>query len=177
MGAALNRTLEAGHSPQHPEPILVIGVGNADRGDDAMGLLVARKVAEWGLAGVEIVESEGDVSQILDLFERHGTVLVIDAIKSANSAGTIICIEVSEAPLPQNFSSGSTHTLGLAVAIDLAQTLNQLPARLLVFGIVGKNFAIGSTVSAPVDKAIPEVLDRISTEIRAIGNTPGDGAK
>lgn len=173
----MNRTLEASHSPQHPEPILVIGVGNADRGDDAVGLLVARKVAEWGLAGVEIVESEGDVSQILDLFERHATVLVIDAIKSANSAGTIICFEVNEAPLPQKFSSGSTHALGLAVAIDLAQTLNQLPPRLTVFGIVGENFAIGSKVSAAVDRAIPEVANRISEKIRAIGMTPGDGAR
>jgi hydrogenase maturation protease len=176
-GPRLNRTLESPHSPSRSESVLVIGVGNPDRGDDAVGLLVAREVAQLGLAGVDVVESQGDVSQLLELFQRHHTVFVIDAIGSGNPAGTIFCFEANGALLPRNFSSGSTHALGLAVAIDLAQTLNQLPPRLMVLGVVGQNFAIGSPASSAVEKAIPEVVDRISKEIRAIGKTQRDRAK
>ncbi|MGB7622995.1 MAG: hydrogenase maturation protease [Terriglobia bacterium] len=163
----MKHTLKSRLSPPRSELVLVIGVGNPDRGDDAVGLLVAREVAKLGLAGVDVVESQGDVSQLLELFQRHHTVFVIDAIGSGNPAGTIFCFEANAAPLPRNFSSGSTHALGLAVAIDLAQTLNQLPPRLMVFGVVGQNFAIGSTLSSAVEKAIPEVVDRISKEFRA----------
>lgn len=165
MGARLNHTLESCHSPERTEAILVIGVGNIDRGDDGVGLLVAREVARLGLAGVDVVESQGDVSQLLELFQRYRTVFAIDAICSGNREGTILCFEANAAPLPQNFSSGSTHALGLAVAIDLAQTLRQLPPRLLVLGVVGHDFAVGSRRSAPVEMAIPEVVARISKEI------------
>lgn len=177
MGAGLNRTLESCHSSEPTESMLIIGVGNDDRGDDAVGLLVAREVAQLGLAGVEVVESQGDVSQLLELFQRYRTVFVIDAICSGNPAGTILCFEGKATPLPQNLSSGSTHALGLAVAVDLARTLNRLPPRLGVLGIVGQNFAAGSAPSAAVEKAIPEVVGRISKEIRAIGKTRGGGAK
>lgn len=177
MGTGLNRTLESCHSTEPTESILVIGVGNTDRGDDAVGLLVAREVTELGLAGVDVVESQGDVSQLLELFQRYRTVFVVDAVCSGNPAGTILCFEVNAAPLPRNLSSGSTHALGLAVAIDLAQTLKQLPPRLLVFGVVGHNFAIGSARSSAVEEAIPEVVGRISEEIRAIGKTQRDRSK
>jgi hydrogenase maturation protease len=177
MGAGLNRTLESCQSPEPTESILVIGVGNTDRGDDAVGLLAAREVAKLGLADVDVVESQGDVTQLLELFQRHRTVFVIDAICSGNPAGTILCFEVSTAPLPQNLSSGSTHALGLAVAIDLAQTLNRIPPRFLVFGVVGQNFAIGSARSSAVEEAIPEVVGHISRRIRTVGKTQTDGAK
>ncbi|MBZ5538529.1 MAG: hydrogenase maturation protease [Acidobacteriia bacterium] len=170
----MNRTLESCHSPEPTEAILVIGVGNTDRGDDGVGLLVGREVARLGLAGVDVVESQGDVSQLLELFQRYRTVFVIDAICSGNPGGTILCFEANAVPLPQNFSSGSTHALGLAVAIDLAQTLKQLPPRLMVFGVVGQDFAVGSRQSAAVEKAIPEVVARISKEIQSFGKTQTD---
>jgi hydrogenase maturation protease len=177
MGAGLNHTLEPDHSSERTEAILVIGVGNTDRGDDGIGLLVAREVAKLGLAGVDVVESQGDVSKLLELFQRHRAVFVIDALCSGNPEGTILCFEANAAPLPQNFSSGSTHALGLAVAIDLAQTLKRLPPRLMVLGVVGQNFAIGSRQSAAVEKAIPEAVARISKEILSIGKTQSDRAK
>jgi hydrogenase maturation protease len=170
-GAGLNSTFETRHSREGSASVLIIGIGNADRGDDAVGLLAARQIAALGLAGVEIIESRGELSQLLELFKCHGTVFVIDAMSSGNATGTILRFQVGEAVLPQSLSSGSTHVLGLAVAIDLANTLNQLPARLQVYGIVGQNFAPGSPLSSAVEKALPELVGRISKEIQAIGKT------
>ena len=50
-------------TPSHPR-IKVIGVGNAWRGDDAAGLLVARRLKTDHLPRVEISECLGTVSAI-----------------------------------------------------------------------------------------------------------------
>jgi Ni,Fe-hydrogenase maturation factor len=40
-------------------PILVIGVGNAFRGDDAVGLIVARRLRRSGAKGLTVIEESG----------------------------------------------------------------------------------------------------------------------
>lgn len=41
--------------------VLVIGVGNAHRGDDAVGLLAAQRIEEAASEGLRVARSEGDV--------------------------------------------------------------------------------------------------------------------
>jgi Ni,Fe-hydrogenase maturation factor len=49
---------------------LVIGIGNADRGYDAVGVAVARRVRSAALPGVTVAELEGDQFALLDLRDR-----------------------------------------------------------------------------------------------------------
>lgn len=44
---------------------VIIGIGNADRGDDAVGLVVARKVRDAAPAGVTVTELDGDQLALL----------------------------------------------------------------------------------------------------------------
>ena len=60
--------------------MLVIGLGNAARGDDAAGLIAARR-----LGGVE---HEGDPLALLDLWDGADCAVVIDAVSSGVEAGT-----------------------------------------------------------------------------------------
>ena len=47
---------------------LVIGIGNDFRGDDAAGLMVARRLRGTPLHDVEIVESAGDAAALMELW-------------------------------------------------------------------------------------------------------------
>ena len=64
----------------------MIGVGNAYRGDDAAGLAVARLLRE---RGVEALDQEGEPVALVELLAGHGAVVLIDAVRSGASPGTV----------------------------------------------------------------------------------------
>ncbi len=58
---------------------MVIGVGNPDRGDDAIGLLVGRHVKQAAPPGVTVIEASGDGTNLIELWKDQGTVIIVDA--------------------------------------------------------------------------------------------------
>jgi hydrogenase maturation protease len=137
--------------PQARRRPLVVGIGNAARGDDAAGLLAAR-----ALGGIEL---EGDPSALIDLLDGADEAVVIDAVRSGAPPGTVRRIDVGDQPLPADVrSSASTHLVGLADAIELARALGRLPPRVTVYGIEGERFDTGAPLSDSVAGAIDEVV-------------------
>jgi hydrogenase maturation protease len=60
-------------------PVLVLAVGNPSRGDDALGPLLAERLEQAGLGGVEVlVDFQLQVEHALDL-EGRATVIFVDA--------------------------------------------------------------------------------------------------
>jgi hydrogenase maturation protease len=55
------------------------GIGNADRGDDAAGLAVARLVRAAAPAGVTVLELDGDQLELLDARDGAAEVYLVDA--------------------------------------------------------------------------------------------------
>jgi hydrogenase maturation protease len=130
--------------------VVVIGVGNAARGDDAAGLVVARRVGGR--------EHEGDPLALLEAWEGAATAVVIDAVRSGAVPGTVHRFEAGDAALPARLrSSTSTHAVGLAEAIELARALDRLPPRLIVYGIEGERFTAGAELSPAVAAAVEVV--------------------
>ena len=62
----------------------------------------------------------------------------------------------------------STHTFGVAEAIELGRILEQLPPYLIVYGIEGKQFNTGCDLSTEVAQAVPHVVQRVQQDIRVI---------
>jgi hydrogenase maturation protease len=159
--------------------VLVIGVGNDDRGDDAAGLLAARRVRA-GLAArpssdaaVVVVECTRDATTLMDVWEGAGLVFVLDAVQSGAAPGTILRVEPGTEPLAAGRGRGSTHALGVAEAVELARALGRLPPRLIVYGIEAASFAPGTRPAPAVAAAACEVADRVLREIPHEPITPG----
>jgi len=146
--------------------MLIIGVGNEFRGDDAVGLHIARQLREM-LPEVRIRESNGNLSELVDCLSSEDEVIVIDAVCSGEAGGAIHRLNPRNEPLPLECFRGSTHAFGVAEAIELCRTLGQLPASILVYGIEGTNFAIGSAMSSGVAQAMHEVTAEIAEEVSA----------
>jgi hydrogenase maturation protease len=69
---------------------LVIGIGNPDRGDDAAGLAVARRVrAAAARRDVTVTELIGDQLALLDIWDGVKDVYVIDAVCSGGAPGSV----------------------------------------------------------------------------------------
>lgn len=131
----------------------MIGIGNAARGDDAAGLLAARR-----LGGVEV---EGDATAVIDLLAGAREAVLIDAVRSGAAAGTVHRVDIGTLPagLPR---PASTHLIGLAEALELARALGRLPPRVTVYGIEGARFAVGDAVSPAVATAVDRVVAELS---------------
>ena len=143
----------------------VVGVGNELRGDDAAGLLVARRLRDLAGPGVEVLEVEGEPTRLIEMWQDADAVVVVDAVRSGAPAGTVSRFDAAAAPLPVSAGAGSTHALGLGEAIELARTLDRLPARLVVYAIEGGRFEAGAGVSAPVAAAVDRVAGAVLAEV------------
>jgi len=69
---------------------LVIGVGNRDRGDDAVGPVVADAVADRCGDAVESIVVEGDLADLALRWGDAQTVVVVDAMVGGAAPGTVV---------------------------------------------------------------------------------------
>lgn len=137
--------------------MILIGVGNAWRGDDAAGLAVARRVGASAPAGVEVREHEGDGTGLVDAWADTEHVVIVDAAASGAQPGTIRRFDAHAGPLPARLLRSSTHAFGLPEAIELARALGRLPARLEVYAIEGGDFTAGDRLTPPVEHAVDDL--------------------
>lgn len=133
---------------------LVIGVGNAYRGDDGAGIAVARKLAAQRLPGVRVMEMNGEGTSLVDAWKDVPSVLLVDAVSSGAVPGTIHRFEVQAGPLPTELKHHSSHFFGVAEAVEVARALGRIPPRLVIYGIEGKNFSLGRDLSPEVEGAV-----------------------
>jgi len=143
---------------------MLLGIGNEYRHDDGVGLIVVRHLKAKALPHVIAIESREGLTA-LEACHKADFVIVADAVVSGVEPGTICRLQAHVEPLPRQVFRGSTHTFGVAEVIALARALNQLPRRLIVYGIEGKNFAPRTGLSEAVEKAVPEAIARIVQEI------------
>ena len=151
------------------DEVIVVGVGNPLRGDDGVGLEVARRLRERAGAGVTVRELEGEGIALLDLWEGARAVLLIDSVRSGAPPGTIHRVEATERPLPAELrSSTSTHAVGVGDAIELARALGRLPRPLVVYGVEGDRFETGAALSPDVAAAVDRLADALLREAREL---------
>jgi hydrogenase maturation protease len=149
---------------------LVIGIGNPDRGDDAFGLLVARRLQARGLPGVDVIEAGGEASFIIEALAGTEAAILVDAAFSGAEPGSIHRFDASRDPLPAFLGSTSTHGFGLAQGLELARALGGLPGFCIVYAVEGRNFAIGAALSPEVGTVIgcveARILGDLATRVR-----------
>ena len=143
--------------------IAVIGVGNALRGDDGAGPAVLGRLRAECPAGVELCESDGEVTGLLDALSGRRAAIVVDAVCSGAEAGTVHCWR-DDAPALAVLRS-STHALGVADALALAEALQRRPHRVTVVAIEARHFAPGEPLSPPVAQAVDPAAAVVRREL------------
>lgn len=147
---------------------IVLGIGNPDRGDDAAGRAVARRLRGAPPAGVAVAEADGEATAVLAQLEGAETAFLVDACLSGAPAGTVHRVDVASAPLPPDTFGLSTHGLGLSEAVELARALGRLPATCVVYAIEGASFDPGAPLSPAVAEAVEAVAGRLLAELSTL---------
>ncbi len=169
-------------TPSAPSPAgagcaLVVGLGSPDRGDDAVGPIVARHLAALRLPAVQVVERE-DPTALIDLWSGRDLAIVVDAVCSAGIPGTLMVVEsgVGRAPLPDDAwnrtGRGGTHAFGLAAAVELSRALDRLPRRLVLVGIEAGRLGHGEPLSTPVSAAVEQAVETTCGILSEAGALP-----
>ena len=143
----------------------IIGVGNEFRHDDGLGILAARRLISLVLPSVVVLEDFGEGTSLMDNWGDADKVIIIDAVNTDYEPGKIIRLSAHEEPIPTKFFNYSTHAFGVAEAIELARSMDELPSELILFGIQGVDFSSGSGLSETVEKSMDQLVEFVLNEI------------
>ncbi len=155
--------------------ILVLGVGQSLRGDDAAGLEAVRRWREKysetaARPGVRTETSELPGLGLLDLIEGSDAVLLVDAVHASAPAGALHRLD------PDNLAAftlgaGSAHGWGVAESLQLGLSVNPSLAncRIILLGIEVGQVEIGASLSPQVEAAMETAVEAIEQEIHKLG--------
>ncbi|HSH23337.1 MAG: hydrogenase maturation protease [Actinomycetota bacterium] len=154
--------------------ILVAGVGNILKADDAFGVEVARRLEKMDLPdGVHVVETGiGGIALVQELQQGWDALVIADAVDRERPPGTVMLIEPDVIDVDA-LSWGERYDL-LADAhlatpervLMLARALKILPSRVLMVGCQPEDAnAVGTgmsdAVTAAVEVAVGEILRHV----------------
>jgi hydrogenase maturation protease len=154
--------------------LVLIGIGNPFRGDDGLALVLVRSIRDEIPSGIHVLQETGDGSELLEGWKGADCAVLIDAVQSGSPPGTIHRFDARKEKLPIWFSHSSTHSFGVAGAIELARMMGEMPAQLIVYGIEGLDFSPGTELSPDVVEAMPAAAQLILGELRQLATAaPG----
>lgn len=140
-------------------PVLLFGIGNPSRGDDAIGALAIERLQALGLGGVALLtDFQLQVEHALDLVGRR-EVVFIDAAASGTESFSL------EAVIPATGSSAMTHALSPSDVLAAYERVVQAPLPdSYALAIRGYRFELGAglseTAAANLDAALQMLIAR-----------------
>jgi hydrogenase maturation protease len=144
-----------------PGKVLVLCLGNPDRGDDGVGALVARNLRGRLPADVQVLARSGDMLSLIEDCAGFDALVCVDAAAPVTAPGRIHRFDLARDSLPRDLS----FTSGLAEAIELARALQRAPQTIIVYAVEGGCFDGGTAMTPAVATAAAVVADRVVAEI------------
>ncbi len=161
--------------PPSPKNLpLVIGVGNAYRRDDSVGLHIAREVRTIAPGDALVLERSGEGVDLMDCWREADRVILVDAVRSGKSPGAIIELNASATPIPSDYFHYSTHAFSIAEAVEMCRALDMLPASIHIIGVEGADFGSGTSMSPAVADAVAPAALRIVRLLHESSESPAD---
>lgn len=154
--------------------VLVVGVGNVLRGDDAFGVEVLRRLQTLpDLSGVELFESGiAGISLVQQLMDGYDALVILDALDRGAEPGDLFVLEPDRASLSAKSApneSTDLHQADPEAVLRMAHALKVLPKRVWIVGCqaVGCD-DLGARLSDPVARAVPVAARRVQEIIESL---------
>jgi hydrogenase maturation protease len=150
--------------------ILVLGIGQSMRGDDAAGLETVRQwQSRFPLTAsrVKVEFSEMPGIALIDSLVGMDAAILVDAVRSFSPAGTVIRLGPEEL---SSFTPGtaSSHEWGVAETLHLGISIYPwlTKCELTLFGIVGSDYDFGSGLTPEIRTSVAKVVEILEDEIQ-----------
>ena len=152
--------------------LLVIGVGNRDRGDDAVGPIVCDLLAAAGSPTIETLVFEGSVVDLPIHWSATDRVVIVDAAAPAGEPGRITQVDASSDRLVAP-TTVSTHSVDVGAAVELARAIGRMPAELIIIGIEGSTFEFGAVLTPEVRRSAERITEQLARPPEGVRPSPG----
>jgi hydrogenase maturation protease len=150
-----------------PREMVVLGLGNPMRTDDAVGVQAVGLLAQDKRlpAGVRLVEGGTLGLELLYHVENATHLLVLDAVEANESPATLMLFrdEALEA-LP---CGRSIHLLGLADLLSALRLTGRAPDEVMLLGIQPAHTGWGTELTAEVQTVMPRLIDKALEQLAA----------
>jgi hydrogenase maturation protease len=156
--------------------VLIAGVGNILRADDAFGVEVARRLDGMSFPpGVRVVETGiAGIALVAEIQDGWDALVVIDAVDHQRAPGTVMLIEPEVVDVhdltwaERNDLLADMHLATPERVLMLAKALGILPPIVVMVGCqIDDPDAVGETMTPPVaaavDVGVQEVLRYVAT--------------
>lgn len=147
---------------------LILGLGNVLLTDEAVGPVVASRLA---------AELEGDLSlRILDggtlsftlavPIEECDHLIVVDAAALGEAPGSLRVVEGAAMDLQLSRHAKSVHEVSLSDLMDMARLTDRLPVRRALIGIEPEIVDWGDRLTPKVEAAVPKAIAEVRRLLR-----------
>lgn len=148
--------------------VLVVGLGNEFRGDDGLGIYVARKLRKLlrGLNNVKVVIADSGLENVTHVILRYRPthIVIIDAAYvEGGEPGTIYLFNVDEL---SDIRSLSTHYIPPKLVIDYIRSY--INVDVVVIGVQIKEVGLGSRLSDEVLEASNDLIHALKSSIAEV---------
>ena len=145
----------------HTLNTLIVGYGNALRGDDGAGFLAAELLRDRiHRPDIEILSQHQLLPELMEPISRASRVIFIDASVSGR-AGKVHRIPLRPAPACARVTHHATPEALLAGA----QSLYGHTPEATLYTIPGRNFQVGQELTPSVRRAVNELVDALEKEL------------
>ncbi len=115
---------------------------------------------------VDLVESDGEPTRLIDAFERAPQVIMVDAVVTGAEPGTVH--RFTDTQLPDGMGIGqSSHLVQLVQTIQLGKLLGKLPNGLVLIGIEASDFDNGEGMTSQVEVGVQAAVEAVVGELSA----------
>lgn len=146
--------------------ILILGIGNLLLSDEGIGVHCVQTLQQnyyfpdnvtlldGGTAGMELLSPIAEADQLI----------IIDAVKTGQSPGTLVRIEDNE--LPSFFRTKlSPHQLTLSDLLAATSLTGERPKKITLFGVVPVSLELSMQLTAPVATQLSALINLIINEL------------
>lgn len=157
--------------PEVPSRLLILGLGNVLCQDDGLGALAVDLLLRRYEPPPEVQILDGGTLglTLLPLVEAASQLILVDAIRDeGRPPGSFVRLSGEEVA-PAAAARLSPHQVGVADLLEGARWQDRLPGRLVLLGLVPESLGLGLGLSPAVAAAVPELLEQVVEEARALG--------
>lgn len=152
--------------------ILVLGVGNVLLTDEGVGVRALKELERHYTfsENVELLDGGTAGIELLRHISNRDYLIIIDCMKCGQEPGTVVRVEGSDVPAAFR-TRISPHQLGLSDLLAAAMLTDELPKKVVLFGVEPESIDIGLDLTDRVEASLEKLIGAVVDELRAAGCT------
>ena len=150
--------------------ILVLGIGNVLLTDEGIGVRTLKELERRFSfpANVELLDGGTSGIQLLRHIRNRDCLIIIDAMRCGQAPGTVVRFEGEDVPAAFR-TRISPHQLGLSDLLAAAMLTDELPKKLVLFGVEPESIDIGLDLTETVEASLGKLIGAVADELRTAG--------